>query len=67
MLGGLTDVVGLAVGYQVGDAYFECVLPDEMSDEKRREADVLLRTLLLSLRDLEEQYGAYITITELEV
>lgn len=67
VLNGLTDVVGIAVGYEVREAYLECVLPDELSDDMRRSADVLLNTMFLSLKDLEEQYGDYITITELEV
>lgn len=67
VLNGLADVVGIAVGCEVREAYLECVLPDELSDDMRRSADVLLNTMFLSLKDLEEQYGDYITITELEV
>ena len=66
-LNGLTDVVGLTVGYEVREAYLTCILPDTMSEKEAAGAKVLLNTMYLSLKDLEEQYGKYITITELEV
>jgi len=66
-LNGLTDVIGIVVGYAVRDAYIECVLPEKLSDDARKGASILLDTMLLSLKNLEEQYGTYITITELEV
>lgn len=66
-LNGLTDVVGISAGFEVRDGYLECVLPEALSENRRHEADILLNTLILSLKDLEEQYGDYITISELEV
>ena len=66
-LNGLTDVVGLTVGYEMREAYLTCILPDTMSEQEAAGAKVLLNTMYLSLKDLEEQYGKYITITELEV
>ena len=67
VLNGLTDVVNIAVDYEVRDGYLACTLPDTLTDEMRRGANVLLNTMRMSLKDLEEQYGDYITITELEV
>ena len=66
-LNGLTDIVGLAVGYEVREAYLECILPAEMPKEKAKGAKVLMDALYLSLHDLQKQYETYITITELEV
>ncbi len=66
-LNGLTDVVGVSVGFEVREAYLECVLPADLSGGERTKANVLLNSLYLSLKNLEKQYTKYITITELEV
>lgn len=66
-LNGLTDVVKIPVGYEVRDAYIECVLSDDLSEQDRLSANILLETFYMSVKNLEEQYGEYITITELEV
>ncbi len=66
-LNGLTDIVGVSVGFEVREAYLECVLPVDISREERTKANVLLDALYLSLKNLEKQYTKYITITELEV
>jgi uncharacterized protein YsxB (DUF464 family) len=66
-LNGLTDVVGLTVGYEVRDGYLECILPAEMDEKSRFAASVLLDSMFLTFRELQEQYDEYISITELEV
>lgn len=66
-LNGLTDVVGIPVGFEVRDAYLECILPSDLSDEDAKSAQVLMESLYLSLDNLQKQYETYITITELEV
>ena len=66
-LNGLTDVLDLPVGYEISDAYFECIVPDEISEEKRKQADILLQSMYLTFKNLEEQYKEYITIIDMEV
>lgn len=66
-LNGLTEVVKIGIGFEIRDAYIECVLPDELSVSKRKGANVLLETFYMSIVNLKEQYEQYITITELEV
>ena len=66
-LNALTDVVGLQVGYEIAEAYLECILPSDLSDEDAKSAKVLMDALYLSLDNLKKQYETYITITELEV
>ncbi len=66
-LNGLTDVVKIHIGYEVRDGYLECILPAELNEISRIKADVLLESMLLTFRDLHEQYDDYISITELEV
>lgn len=66
-LNGLTDVVKIPVGYEVSDAYFECIVPEDISEEKRKQSDILLQSMYLTFKNLEEQYKEYITIIDMEV
>ena len=66
-LNGLTDVLGIGIGYEVRDGYLECILPDQTDDESRFGAKVLLESMVLSFQSLKEQYDDCISITELEV
>ena len=66
-INGLTEVVGIPVGYEVRDGYLECILSDRLEETERYGAQVLLRSMYLTLCDLKEQYPDYISITELEV
>ncbi len=66
-INGLTDVVGVKVGYEVRDGYLECILPADLQESERYGAKVLLDSMCLTLYSLSEQYPDYISITELEV
>ena len=66
-LNGLTEIVKIPVGYEVRDAYFECIVPDKMSEDERKQSDILLDAMYLTFKDLEEQYKEYITIIDMEV
>lgn len=66
-LNGITEVLGAEVGYEVGEAYLECVLPEKMPEKTRDGCRLLIDTLYLTLEDLKKQYGKHITITVLEV
>ena len=66
-INGLTDVVGISVGYEVRDGYAECVLPDSLGSQEAYGAQVLLETLWVSLCDLAAQHSAFLSIQEQEV
>ena len=66
-INGITDVLGISVGYEVRDAYIECIVPEDLSDSEREKVDILLDTMYLSFVNLEEQYKEYITIIDMEV
>jgi len=67
VLVGLTEVVGLIPGTNVEDGYLECILPAEIDKESRLKANVLLDTMVLTLKNLEEKYIKLIKIVEMEV
>ena len=66
-LNGLAEIVKIPVGYEVDDAYLECIVPDSLSDDERKQSDILLDAMYLTFKDLEEQYKEYITIIDMEV
>ncbi len=66
-LNGLTDVVKITVGYEIRDAYLECIVPENLSESERKQSDVLLEAMYLTFKNLEEQYKEYITIIDMEV
>ncbi len=66
-LNALTDVVKIPVGYEINDAYFECIVPDDISEEERKQSNILLEAMYNTFKNLEEQYKEYITIIDMEV
>ena len=61
---GLTDVVKISLTPEVREGYLSCYLPEKLSDTERREADVLLESMVLTLQNLVSQYGEYIRLRE---
>ncbi|MBQ4518848.1 MAG: ribosomal-processing cysteine protease Prp [Clostridia bacterium] len=61
---GLTDVVHISLTPEVREGYLSCCLPEKLSEEQRREADVLLESMVLTMQNLESQYGDYIRLRE---
>lgn len=61
---GLTDVVHILLTPVVQEGYLSCQLPETLSETERREADVLLESMVLTMKNLEEQYGQYVRLLE---
>lgn len=64
---GLTEVAGIRPGLEVHEGYLECVVPDDINGVQREKAGVILKTMVLSMKDLEQQYGKHIAVKEMEV
>ncbi len=64
---GIEKVLGLSVGYEMGDGYLYFVLPDDLKDFERKNTDILLFAMLAFLNQLCVQYPQNVAITELEV
>lgn len=62
-INGLLEVVGIPANYEMQDGYVACDIPD-LSPKQRKQADVLLESMVLFLKSLEEQYGEYVMLTE---
>jgi len=66
-LNGIEKVVGEKFGYETGDGYAYFVLSADIDDDKRKDTDILLESMVLFFKDLSEQYPQNVNITELEV
>ena len=66
-LNGITDVIGVSVGYEVRDAYIECILPCDLEKSEYEKCELLINSMMFTFDSLKEQYEKHITITVLEV
>ena len=66
-LNGIENVVGETFGYETGDGYAYFVLPADIDDDKRKEINILLDSMLLFYKELSQQYPQNVELTELEV
>lgn len=64
---GLTEVLELRPGIEIEDGYLECVIPDGIPQNTEDKVQLLLETMYLSLRSIEEQYSNFVTVNEMEV
>jgi hypothetical protein len=64
---GLTRVLGIQVGLEIKDAYLECILPEKLDECIRQKANVILETMVLTLKEFEDQYSKYVQVLEQEV
>ena len=66
-LNGIEKILNIPFGYEKADGYLYFVLPDDLKNELREQANILLNSMYLFLSDLEEQYSDNVNITMLEV
>jgi uncharacterized protein YsxB (DUF464 family) len=64
---GLKEVAGIEPGLEIEKGYLECILPEEIDERQREKADTILETMVLALKDIEEQYGKHVSVNETEV
>ncbi|NLY43667.1 MAG: ribosomal-processing cysteine protease Prp [Clostridiaceae bacterium] len=72
---GLTEVLGLKIGLKIEEdsgfkgsgPYLECILPSDLDSNFREKANILLQTMFLTIKSIEEQYSEYVQILEQEV
>lgn len=66
---GLQDVVNVNINYIECDIKGMCeiTLPKSLNNELMNSAQLLLKTMYVSLVDLEKQYGKFLKIKELQL
>ena len=63
---GLIDVLDIKVNLTIGSGILDCQLPEIMDKDALEKSNVLLETLVLTLRQAHEQYTDYIKLSEME-
>ena len=66
-LNGIEKVLGVKFGYETEDGYLFFVLPNDLDVKTQDKVNILTETFALYIKELEAQYPAHITVTELEV
>ena len=61
---GILKVVGVKARYQAEEesGKLSIILPESMTDAERHDCGVILETLYISVKDLEEGYSEYIKV-----
>lgn len=59
---GLLQVLKLDVNHSSSNGHLQFTLPQNLTQQQRREADVLLDTMQLALSDLEGEYKKFIKL-----
>lgn len=64
---GLAEVAHISVNYHQRKGWSRCKLPAHLPAKKREAASMILDTMLIGLKSIEDQYGSFISIQEKEV
>lgn len=65
-LGGLDELAGFR-NYKENDGFIECYVPDDLGESESYIADIILKTMVVGLKQIEEGYSKYIRIQYKEV
>lgn len=66
-MNGIENVLGISFGYEQSDGYIFCVMPNDLSEIETKHINILLESMFLFLKELENQYPDNISVSELEV
>ena len=62
----LCSVAGIEPEVEVRDGYLRCILPEGMDDQQRADAQIVLRTIMTGLTDIQKIYPNLIRIQQKE-
>ncbi|MDR5657900.1 ribosomal-processing cysteine protease Prp [Serpentinicella sp. ANB-PHB4] len=64
---GLYEVAEIKVDYEIQDGYLRCSVPESISSEARKKANLLIDTMIIGMRNISESYSKYIDFHDKEV
>ncbi len=64
---GITEFVSEKVDFSMKDGALRLYLPEGLEPEKREKAELILGTMVLGLRSVEENYSDYLKLIKREV
>jgi len=64
---GFYEVLQQKPPYEISDGKLECRMMNSLDENQRREATILLQTMLMGLKNIQKQYPGIIAIDDEEV
>lgn len=64
---GLYEIAKIDVKYEIRDGYLSLTLPENLTEEERQQANLLLDTMFMGIKYTAESYPGYIRIHDKEV
>ncbi|MDW7670786.1 MAG: ribosomal-processing cysteine protease Prp [Bacillota bacterium] len=64
---GFYEVLEQKPDYEIAEGRLECRMMDSLDEKQRREAAILLKTMLAGFRNIQQQYPQVIAIEDEEV
>lgn len=64
---GITEYLHEDCARDISDGHIYCMLPQDISENAWREAEIILETMAMGLKSLAGTYGDYIKLIEREV
>lgn len=61
---GLIHNLGLEPVVDIKDGYLSCLLPSDLTEEKKREANLILEVMLTGLKEIAEEHPKYLKVIE---
>lgn len=65
--GALGELAGMEDCHTIEDGYMMISIPDDVTNEQKRTAEVILETTAIGFRQIEMQYGKYLSVLDEEV
>lgn len=65
--GALQDLAGIEGCYVEKDGYMRISVPGDISGEQKQTARIILETASIGLKQIEMEYGDYVSVTDEEV
>ncbi len=65
--GALEELAGVKGCYTAKDGYMKINLPDDVKGERKRTAEIILETAAIGFKQIEMEYGEYISVSDEEV
>lgn len=63
---GMVEILDVKLDLTMGDGLLSCTVPEIDDSETLGKVNVLLETMLLTLRQVAEQYPSYVKLSEME-
>ena len=63
----LHEIANIDIIYKIDDGWLSCEIPKHISEGQRKDANIIIETMLLGLKGIHEMYPEYIKFVDKEV